>query len=78
MSPHENLPMTRRMTRFIREGEYAAEVVVEIIDAEGGWAPYLTVAEAFKIDDIREALRSGDLDRASRLGRVFRLTPVAV
>lgn len=70
--------MTRLMTRFVREGEYAAEVEVQIIDAEGGWAPYLTVEEAFKLDDIREALRSGDLDRASKMGRVFRLTPIAV
>jgi hypothetical protein len=78
MSPHENFPMTRLMTRFVREGEYAAEVEVQIIDAEGGRAPYLTVEEAFKLDDIREALRSGDLDRASKMGRVFRLTPIAV
>jgi len=31
--------MTRRMnTKLVREGEYAAEVEVELIDAEGGWA----------------------------------------
>jgi hypothetical protein len=64
------------MTRLVREGEYAAEVDVQIMYDEGGWAPYLTVEEAFKLDDVREALRSGDLDRAAGMGRVFHLTPI--
>ena len=66
------------MKRLVREGEYAAEVDVQIFDDEGGWAPYISVDEAFKLDDVREALRTGDLDRAARMGRVFRLTPVEV
>ena len=54
--------MTRRMnTKLVREGEYAAEVEVELIDAEGGWAPYLSIEDAYKLDDGREALRSGNL-----------------
>ena len=68
----------RRTTKLVREGEYAAEVKVELIDGEGGWAPYLTVEEAYKLDNVREALRSGDLSRAAKLARVFRLTPVEV
>ena len=28
----------RRHTKLVREGAYAAEVEVELIDAEGGWA----------------------------------------
>ena len=69
--------MTQRMmTKLVREGEFAAEVDVQLIDAEGGWAPCLPLEEAYKLDDVREALREGDLSRAARMARVFRLTPV--
>ena len=67
--------MTHRITtKFVREGEFAAEVEVELIDAEGGWAPYLSVEEANKLDDVRESLRAGDLTRESKMARLFRLT----
>lgn len=67
----------RRHTKLVREGPYAAEVEVELIEAEGGWAPYLAPADAGRLDDLREALRRGDLAAASRLGRIFRLTPLS-
>lgn len=31
--------------------------------------------DAQKLDEVREALRKGDLKRASQLGRVYQLTP---
>jgi hypothetical protein len=37
-----------------------------------GWSPYLS------LEDVRVALRRGDLESAARLSRVFTLTPVAV
>jgi hypothetical protein len=67
----------RRHTRLIREGAYAAEVEVELIEAEGGWAPYLSLDDAHKLDEVREALRRGDVRTASRLARVFSLTPLS-
>ncbi len=71
--------MTRRsMTKLIQEGEYVAEVDVELLIADEGWSPYLSLDDANKLDDVRLALRRGDLDAASRLGRVYRLTPVSV
>lgn len=48
----------------MREGELVAEVSVELVEAEGGWAPYLSLEDAYKLDDVREALRAGDLERA--------------
>lgn len=71
--------MSVRPTRqLVREGEFAAEVDVDLIEADGGWAPYLPLGDAYRLDDVREALRSGDLPRASRLAsRVYRLTPVS-
>ena len=66
----------RRHTKFVREGSYAAEVEVELIEEDDGWSPYLSLDDATKLDDVREALRRGDVAAASRLARVFSLTPV--
>lgn len=70
--------MSRRSTkRLVREGEFVAEVDVELLESEGGWTPYLSLEDAYKLDDVREALRAGDVGRASQLAdRVYRLTPV--
>ncbi len=62
--------------KSVRVREYAAEVEVELIDGDAGWPPYLSVKDADKLDGVREALESGDLERASQLARVFRLTPI--
>ena len=63
--------------KLVREGDLAAEVEVNLVDAEGGWAPYLSLDDANKLDDVREALRASDVKRAARLAsRVYRLTPV--
>ena len=68
---------TRRYTKLLHEGDYAAEVEIELTDAEdGGWGPYLSLEDGLKLDSVREALRSGDLEQAQALGRVFRLVPV--
>jgi hypothetical protein len=68
--------MSRRITKLVREGKYAAEISVELIEEEGGWSPYLSVEDVRKLDAARLALRDGDLARASQYGRVFELTPV--
>ena len=67
---------TRKMTKIIHEGEYAVEVVVELVDADEGWSPYLSSEDAYKLDDVRRALHEGDTDSAAKYGRVYRLTPV--
>ena len=72
--------MSRRsIKRLVREGELVAEVDVELVEAEGGWTPYLSLDDAYKLDAVRDALRAGDVRRASQLAdRVYRLTPVQV
>ena len=68
---------TKATTRLVREGDFVAEVEVQIIEAEGGWAPYLSLDDAYRLDDVRQALQSGDIRHASRLAsRVYRLMPV--
>jgi hypothetical protein len=68
----------RRHTKLVHEGKYVAEVEVDLIERDTAWAPYLALEDAYKLDDVRDALRRGDIKTASRLARVFALTPVAV
>ena len=65
-------------TKLVREGDHVAEVEVELIESDESWSSYLSLEDAYKLDDIREALRKGDLDAAMRLARVFTLTPVTL
>lgn len=67
----------RRQTKFIRESEYVAEVPVDLIESAEPWAPYLSVEDAEKLDEVRLALRRGDIVFASQHARVYRLTPVS-
>ncbi len=68
---------TKQQMKLVREGEYVAEVPVELILEEGGWSPYLPLEEARKIDWVRKALRAGNTREAARHARIFRLSPVA-
>jgi hypothetical protein len=69
---------TKRRVKHIHEGRYVAEVDVELLEDDTEWSPYLSVDDACKLDDVREALHRGDIAAASRLARVFELRPVAV
>ena len=63
--------------RLVREGDLVAEVEVQLLEDSNGWAPYLSLDDACRLDDVRAALRAGDLARAARLAsRVYRLTPI--
>ena len=68
----------RPYTKLVHEGAYVAEVDVHLIETDEGWTPYLSVEDADKLDDVREALRLGDIRRASQSARVYTLIPVAV
>ena len=61
----------------MREGQYAAEVEVELIVTGQGWSPYLSFEDGNKFDQVRLALRRGDLAAAAKLARVYELTPLA-
>jgi len=69
--------MTRKRTRLVHEGKYAAEVSVDLIEDETAWSPYLSPDDVRKLDTVRLALRRGDIAEAAKHGRVFELTPVA-
>jgi hypothetical protein len=63
----------RNTVEFVHVGKYAVEVPVRLIDEEGGWSPYLTREDAKRLEDVRLALRRGDIETAARHGRVFQL-----
>jgi hypothetical protein len=70
--------MRKRLhTKLVHEGQYVAEVEVELIDTDEGWSPYLSLEDAYKLDEVRAALRRGDMKSATRVSRVFSLTPVS-
>ena len=66
----------RKKTKYVHEGRYVAEVDVELMEDENGWSPYLSVEDAYRLDDVREALRAGDLNSAARHARIYELRPV--
>jgi hypothetical protein len=66
----------RPHTKLVHEGQYVAEVEIELIYSGEGWSPYLSLDDAHKLDDVRLALRNGDLNTATSLARVFKLMPV--
>lgn len=68
---------TRKRTKLVHEGKYVAEVDVDLIETDEGWSPSLSLEDAYKLDDVRAALRQGDVEAASRLARIFELMPVA-
>lgn len=74
----EEKAMKKRVrTKLVHEGNYVAEVDVEMLENGDEWSPYLSLDDAYKLDDIRNALRRGDVKSAARHGRVFTLTPIA-
>jgi hypothetical protein len=67
----------RKKLKYVHEGQYVAEVDVELLEDETGWSPYLSVEDAYKLDDVRDALRRRDLESAAKYGRIYELRPVA-
>ena len=68
----------KHYVKLVHEGEYVAEVDVELVYTDEGWSPYLSLEDVCKLDDVRDALRRGDVKSASRLAKLYTLTPVSV
>ncbi|NEO87923.1 MAG: hypothetical protein F6J87_27245 [Spirulina sp. SIO3F2] len=69
---------TKTQTKVIRQGDYVAEIQITLTYADHDWAPYLDLAEAQKLDRLRQALQNQDLQTAAQLGHIYHLTPVAI
>ncbi len=68
----------RHSMKLVHEGQYIAEVDIDLIEEDTGWSLYLSLEDAQKLDEVRQALRRGDIKSAGRLACVYTLTPVAV
>ena len=66
-----------RNSKLIHVGKYLAEIEVDLLQTDEGWSPYLSLEDAYKLDELRAALERGDLEAAARNARLFTLTPVA-
>jgi hypothetical protein len=49
-------PNIRRHVKLVHEGQFVAQVEVDLIETDSGWSPYLSLDDAYKLDDVREAL----------------------
>ena len=70
--------MKRKKIKYLHEGKYVAEVEVEVIETDDEWSPYLSLEDAYKLDDIRDCLQRGDLKAAANHAKVYELTPVVM
>jgi len=69
--------MKKKRIKYVHEGEYVAEVDVELIVDDTEWSPYLSLEDAYRLDNVREALKRGNIQEATKMARVYRLQPVA-
>ena len=67
---------TKTQTKIIHEGEYMAEVEVIMTYNDDEWSPYLSIEDVEKLDTVRLALRENELETASKLAQIYRLTPI--
>lgn len=67
---------TRKHTKLVRGGQYIAEVEVDLIEGDEPWAPYLSLSDVRKLDEVRVALRRGDVASVLERAKVYRLTPI--
>lgn len=68
----------RKQTKYLHEGAYVAEVEIELTDSDTSWSPTMSLETAYKLDDVREALRHGDLSTAAKYAIIYEMKKVAV
>jgi hypothetical protein len=66
----------KQRTKLVHAGRYVAEVDVALIEDETGWSPCLSLDDARKLDQTRNAFGDRNLPAATRLARVFELVPI--
>jgi hypothetical protein len=69
--------MKKCCARLVHEGEYVAQVDAELIHTDEGWSPCLSLEDAHKLDDVRDALKRGNAEAALKQGRIYKPTRVA-
>ena len=70
--------MARKQIKYIHEGQYVAEVEIELVDSDIGWSPTMSLEGAYHLDDVREALKQGDLATAAKNATVYEMKRIAL
>ncbi len=70
--------MARKLIKYIHEGHYVAEVEIELVDTDTGWSPTMSLEDAYTLDDVRQALRDGDLATAAKHATIYEMKPLAM
>ena len=68
---------TKKSVELVKEGDFVAEVPVELLYEDHEWSPYLSPSDLQKLDAVRLALRNGDIHTAAMEAKVYALQPVA-
>jgi hypothetical protein len=69
--------MNHQVTKTIREGNLMAEVKVELIPDDGAWGPYISPADALKMERVRLALKACNKELAAKEATVFEVSRFA-
>ena len=68
---------TKKSVELVKEGDFVAEVPVELLYEDHEWSPYLSPSDLQTLDAVRLALRNGDIRAAAKQAKVYTLQPVA-
>ena len=49
----------RTRTKLVHEGSYVAEMEIELLEDPEGWAPYLSLEDAYRLDDVEGGSPAG-------------------
>lgn len=62
--------------KYVHERKYFAEIEVELLETDSGWSPYLSIEDALKIDDVRDALQHNDVEKAKINASVYEVVSI--
>ncbi len=68
---------TKKSVELVKEGNFVAEVPVELLYDDHEWSPYLSPSDLQRLDAVRLALRNGDIRAAAKKAKVYTLQPFA-
>lgn len=68
--------MSARKKRFVHYGEYAAEVDISVRENDQAWGPYISMDDGLKLERVRSALKTGDINMARKEAKVFKMLPL--
>ena len=69
---------TSTKTKRIYVGDVMTEIDVVMSDEPSAWGPHIDPSELDRIDQVRRALKSGNLKAASKQAKLYSIKPLAM